>query len=98
MFSGAADVLSVRPGLMAYYLPGYTVEDRHRGRNWDLWDGSYRIRTAGMAAIDFDLSWKHRWLDAIHSEIALKLGAGVAFTNHDAFVLPLAGLSFGINY
>ena len=96
MFSGASDVLSVRPGLIAYYLQGYTIDDR--SRNWDGWDGDYRIRTAGMVAIDFDLSWKHRWLDSLHGEIALKLGAGVAFTNRCAYVLPLAGLSLGVNY
>ena len=89
MFNGHSDLLSVRPGLTAYYLQGW--EERH-GNHWD------EIETAMMVALDFDLSWRHRWSSHFHSTLALKLGAGVAFNQNDAIVLPLAGLSIGFNY
>ena len=89
IFNGHSDLLSVRPGITAFYLQGW--EERH-GRHWDV------IDTAMMVALDFDLSWRHRWSSHFHSSLALKLGAGVAFYQSDAYVLPLAGLSFGFNY
>jgi hypothetical protein len=89
MFNSHSDLLSVRPGITAFYLQGW--EERH-GRYWD------GIETAMMVALDFDLSWRHRWSSHFHTTLALKLGAGVAFYERDAFVLPLAGLSLGFNY
>lgn len=89
MFNGHSDLLSVRPGLTAFYLQGWETE---HGRHWD------EIETAMMVALDFDLSWQHRWSSRFHSTLALKLGAGVAFNHNDAIVLPLAGLSIGFNY
>lgn len=89
MFHGHSDLLSVRPGLTAFYLQGW--EERH-GRHW------HEIESVMMVALDFDLSWRHRWTSHFHSTLALKLGAGVAFYERDAFVLPLAGLSIGFNY
>lgn len=98
MIATSADILSVRPGLIAYYLPGYSVHDEGRNRRWSFDDYDYRVRTAGMLALDFDLSWKHRWTNAFHSEIALKLGVGVLATSRYVDVAPLAGLSLGFNY
>jgi len=81
--TGAHDAILFRPGVdavvMLVVLP--------------FWD-EVVVGGLGLVSADVECAWKHSFSRHVDGELGFKLGGGVGFANHAAF-LPIAGVFAG---
>src|SRR5436305_15130020 len=84
------DALTVSPGIDAYAL----FNPFSHGNGF-LSGGRAE---AGMATMDLDLGWRHRYGTHLCGEMGLNLGAGMGFTGNITVPVPLISGYIGLRY